>query len=246
MFIRSICFSLVALLFAPIVTAEQKNVDPFEGVNRKIFYFNDSLDRTLLKPVSYGYRHAAPKPVRKGLRNFFSNLGEIKTIANGLLQGKLKQAGSDTGRLLINSTVGIFGFFDVATKIGLDKHNEDFGQTLGKWNVPNGPYIVLPVLGPSTLRDASGRITDSFVDPMTYRPADQATNLSVRAVDGIDTREALLDLEGVVTGDRYIAIRELYLQTRNYQTEDGNVEDDFISDDISEDGFDDEFLDEEF
>ena len=244
-FIFAFLFLIVVTGFSSSVLADQQRVkdpkDPFERFNRVMFGFNEGVDKIVLKPIAKGYRFIAPKPVEKGVSNFFSNLGEVTTIANDLLQLKGKQAVKDTGRLAINSTIGIFGLFDVATKMGLDKNKEDFGQTLGRYNLPQGPYLVLPFLGPSTIKDAGGRVVDVFTNPLTYYPDEKVYNYSLRGMDIVDTRASLLDLEDLLTGDKYNAMKNLYLQSREFATKDGVVEDEF-----TDDGGDGEFMDEEF
>ena len=146
---------LASVLVAQPLWAEElaDERDPWEGLNRKIFAFNDTLDKYALKPIAEGYQWITPDPVEDGVSNVFSNLWELTTIANDLLQFKFGQAASDTGRFLVNSTVGLLGIFDVASHMGLEKHQEDFGQTLGYWGVEPGPYIVAPLFGSFTLRD---------------------------------------------------------------------------------------------
>ncbi|MEX1032730.1 MAG: VacJ family lipoprotein [Cellvibrionaceae bacterium] len=201
--------------------------DPWEGFNRKIHTFNDVTDRWVLKPVATGYTKITPDPVEQGVSNFFGNLLEVRNIFNDVLQWKWKQAGNDTGRLLINSTLGIGGIFDVARHMKLKKsEGEDFGQTLAAWGVGSGPYLVLPFLGPSSLRDTAGLPVDWVVDPI--QEIDHVpTRNSVRAFSYINLRAELLDAEAFISGDRYVFMREAYLQRRNYLVHDGDVEDDF-------------------
>lgn len=199
--------------------------DPLEGFNRAMYTFNDKFDRYLLKPVAKGYRAITPKPVRKSVSNFFSNLHEPMVMLNNLLQGKLGQAASDLGRLLVNSTGGIVGLFDVATKMGLEKHNEDFGQTLAVWGVGDGPYLVLPFFGPSNMRDGPALV----VDWETYPPnhlEDSGTRDKMYVVEVIDKRAQLLDasdiLEQAAGQDPYLFVREASRQSRRNQIYDGN------------------------
>ena len=154
--------------------------DPWEGFNRAVFTFNDTLDFYVLKPVATGYDKAMPDPLQDGVTNFFNNVGEIRTIFNDLLQLKLKQAGLDTTRFIVNTTVGVFGFIDIGSRIGLDRHDEDFGQTLGYWGVGSGPYLVLPLLGPNTLRDSAGFSPDF--------PGLHAGRVNTATVDRASTR----------------------------------------------------------
>ncbi|MCB1646324.1 MAG: VacJ family lipoprotein [Pseudomonadales bacterium] len=202
------------------------NPDPWEKMNRVTHQFNDVADRVVLKPLARGYQKITPDPVEQSVGNFFSNLLEVRNIVNNLLQGKLLDALSDTGRLVINTTLGAGGLFDPAQSLGLEKHNEDFGQTLRTWGVPQGPYLVLPFLGPSTLTDAIGRPANSYLDPVRYlHPVDHRNVLM--GVEIIDQRAGLLSAESVVFGDQYIFFRDAYLQRRDYLAKDGEVVDDF-------------------
>lgn len=160
------------------------------------------------------------------MHNVFGNIGDVGNLANNLLQGKLHNAGVDTGRLIFNTTFGVLGFFDVAKHMGLQKSNEDFGQTLGVWGLESGPYLVIPFLGPSTVRDAAGRVPDSFLTPYPYIDHVPTRNVT-RGVQVVDTRANLLQAERLVSGDKYIFIRNAYLQSREFKVKDGQVEDDF-------------------
>ena len=159
---HKLVLALVALSFAGCATLPGKPDprDPFERFNRSSFAFNDALDRAVAKPVAKAYKKVTPRVVRTGVSNFVSNLGTITTVVNDVLQGKMKQAGHDSGRFLLNSTLGLGGLFDPASAAGLERNNEDFGQTLGKWGVKSGPYLMLPLLGPSTVRDTVARLPD--------------------------------------------------------------------------------------
>lgn len=222
------------LLSINLVHAEE-NRDPFEGVNRSIFAFNDKADQYVLKPLASGYRKITPDPVEEGVSNVFANLFEVTTIANGLLQGKFKQAGSDTGRFLINSTVGLFGIFDVATHLGLEKHDEDFGQTLGYWGVPSGPYIVVPLFGPYTIRSGVGDLIQTETTGYVKQFDHPRSRNQVYALDQIQARAKLLDAEELISGDRYIFIRDAYLQSRDSLVNDGVVEDTFGDESFDDD-----------
>ncbi|MDQ1362733.1 MAG: phospholipid-binding lipoprotein MlaA [Pseudomonadota bacterium] len=210
--------------------------DPLERYNRAVYNFNDTFDQYLLKPVAKGYDKVTPDPVQKGINNFFSNLDDIIVIVNDLLQLKPGQMLADSGRFVINSSLGLFGFIDWASDIGLEKHNEDFGQTLGAWGVAPGPYFMLPFLGPSTIRDTGGLATDSYYfdlqirelengfPPPPRRPESQAWNMTI--LDAIDTRAKLLKSEKILDEaalDPYVFLREAWLQRRNYLVKDGNV-----------------------
>jgi phospholipid-binding lipoprotein MlaA len=207
------------------VSGPPPKADPLESFNRAAFEFNESLDNAVLKPVAQGYVKVAPEFVRSGIGNVFENVSDVATAVNNLLQGKVANAASDTGRVLVNTTLGIFGLWDVASPLGLEKHNEDFGQTLGKWGVGSGPYLVLPLLGPSTVRDGLGRIADSplgywpYVDPV-------GTRNSLYVTDAINTRARLLGAgETLDTAalDKYTFLRDAYLQRRLNQVFDGKV-----------------------
>lgn len=196
--------------------------DPWERFNRVTFRFNDALDRAVLRPVARGYVKVMPRAVRTGVSNFFANLETVPTLLNDVLQGKLRDAGHDTARLLLNSTLGLGGLLDPASAAGLDRNDEDFGQTLGKWGVQSGPYLMLPFLGPSTVRDAFGRIPDRFSDPSQYLE-DDSTRYSLRVLELIDLRAGLLDLDAELeqSADRYAFVRSTWLQRRDYRVLDG-------------------------
>jgi phospholipid-binding lipoprotein MlaA len=215
--------------------AAAPNPDPWESVNRSIYTFNDYADRYFLKPIAKGYDWIAPQFLQDGVHNMFDNVGEVGNILNGLLQAKFGHALNDSGRLLINSTVGLVGFFDVAAHWGLEQHEEDFGQTLGYWGVRPGPFIVVPLLGPRSVRDGFGSVADAYSDPITYLfDNDIPTRNSVLGLRVVDTRAQLLDAEELVSGDRYIFLRDAYLQRREFLVKDGEVEDSFGADDYFE------------
>ncbi|MCK5720444.1 MAG: VacJ family lipoprotein [Thiomargarita sp.] len=228
-------------------TVADADHDPFEKLNRHVFAFNDGIDKIVMKPIAKTYKHVVPTPVNKSVTNFFNNLDDIVVIANDLLQFKFGQAASDTGRFFVNSTVGLLGFIDVASEIGLSKHDEDFGQTLGYWGVNSGPYIVLPILGPSSARDVLGIGADLLFDPTFYYAASPTTDtgqaiLVGEAVKGVDLRSDLLTLEGVLEEaalDKYSYMRDAYLSRRHYLVHDGEIpetdeEDDLFDDDESD------------
>lgn len=219
---------LMAVMSPAMSFAEEQDPDPWEGFNRKVFAFNETLDKYIAKPVAEGYQFITPEPVDQSVSAFFSNLGDVLVIVNDLGQLKFAQAASDTARFLINTTVGFFGFFDVASRIGLEKHNEDFGQTLGFWGVGTGPYLMLPVLGPSTVRDTGGRGLD-WVSGLSYTNAGQnfVQQSGLFVLNSIDARADLIASEGLISGDRYTFIRSFYLQRREYLVSDGAVEDEF-------------------
>jgi len=219
---------IVSFLSVSLIYAEDIN-DPFEDINRITFKFNESIDNNFLKPVALTYSKT-PKPIKKGISNFFDNLEEIETSVNQILQGKPKLAINDFSRFIINSTIGLGGFLDVATKIGLTRHEEEFDQTLALWGVPSGPYIMLPGLGPSTLRDTLARPFSSFLS-VTFHMTESDVNLALKGMDALETRERLLEIESLIYGDRYNFVRDSYVQYMNYEINDGvDVEDEFIDD----------------
>lgn len=200
--------------------------DPWEPVNRAIFTFNDTLDRWALKPLATGYRNLTPDVVEDSVHNVFRNLGEVSNLANNILQFKLHDAGVDTARFFFNTTFGVLGIFDVATKMGLQRNAEDFGQTLGAWGVKSGPYVVLPLLGPSTVRDTVALYPDSFTSQYRYINDVPARN-SIFALNVVDSRASLLIAERLIAGDKYRFVRNAFLQNREFKVLDGNVVDDF-------------------
>lgn len=200
------------------------DADPWQGVNRGIYKFNDTLDRAALKPVAKGYRTITPRWFRTGVGNFFSNLSYPATIVNQLLQGKGKLGLKDTGRFLLNTTVGIGGLLDVATPLGLQSHDEDFGQTLAVWGVKSGPYVNLPFFGPSSVRDAPSRIFDYFLGPLVYMDVPWETEWGLRAFDIVHSRSELLPLDATLQKayDPYAFIRDAWVQQREFAIYDGN------------------------
>jgi phospholipid-binding lipoprotein MlaA len=199
---------------------EQK--DPLESFNRGVFAFNDTLDRAVIKPVAEGYSAITPSPVKNMVNNFFSNLDDVVVTVNDLLQFKFRQAASDGSRVIFNSTFGVLGLFNVTTE--LEKHNEDFGQTLGYWGVSSGPYLILPFFGPSSVRDGSGLYADSFASVIGNTKNVPRRN-SAWLAEGVNTRAGLLEGEKVLDEaiiDRYSFIRDAYLQRRQSLVYDGN------------------------
>jgi phospholipid-binding lipoprotein MlaA len=198
--------------------------DPIEGFNRAMFAFNEGLDTVVIKPVATGYDAVLPTPVRTGVTNFFGNIADLFIGVNNLLQGKPDQAASDIGRVLINSTVGILGIFDVATEAGLEKHEEDFGQTFGRWGVGDGAYVVIPFFGPRTVRDTVGLVLDVKADPVA-NVNDISTRNWLLALRIVDNRADLLPADKVIEEaalDKYSYIRDGYLQRRRNLIHDGN------------------------
>jgi phospholipid-binding lipoprotein MlaA len=217
---------LVAGVTLVPVVAQAADEDPWEGVNRVIYTFNDTLDTYALKPLAQGYDFITPQFLEDGIHNMFNNIGDVRNFANDVLQAKPHAAGVDTARLLLNTTLGVAGFFDVGTKMGLQRNDEDFGQTLGKWGVPSGPYVMLPLFGPSTVRDGLALYPDTYDAPYRYMNDISARN-TIQGVGVVDTRASLLSSEKLITGDKYIFIRNAYLQNREFKVKDGKVKDDF-------------------
>ncbi len=232
----------VALLFVGCAAAPQKPDprDPWERFNRASFAFNDRLDRAVAKPVAKAYKKVTPRFVRTGISNALSNLNSPTTIVNDLLQGKFGQAGRDTGRFLLNSTLGLGGLFDPATSAGLDQNDEDLGQTLGAWGMQSGPYLMIPFLGPSTVRDTFARFPDQLTYPVNYLE-DDSTRIIIRGVEFLDLRAGLLDLDEQLAKsyDRYAFVRNAWLQRREFKVKDGNVaETDLDSEEFQDDAAD--------
>lgn len=212
--------------------------DPWESFNRRVFVFNDTLDRYALKPIAQGYDTITPEPVQTGVGNFFSNLDEVRTIINSGLQWKWANAGVASGRFLLNSTLGVGGLLDPASEMGWNAREEDFGQTLAVWGVGEGPFVVLPLLGGRTLRHAGGLPADMYADPLTYLE-DDATRYGLRFLNLVDYRASVLDQEALIRGDRYSFLRDTYLQRRRFEVNDGQSgEDPFASDDFDFDDAD--------
>ena len=224
-------FLLLLLLSFPIF-GEEIN-DPFEDLNRDIFIFNEKLDEKLLKPAALTYRKVTPQFARTGVTNFFNNLEEIDTTINQVLQGEIKYAFNDASRFVINSTIGLLGLIDVASKMGLERHEEDFGQTLGVWGFNSGPYIMIPFLGPSNPRDLLSRPISSFLSG-TFAMEDNDVKLTLIGIDALETRERLLDAETLIIGDKYIFVKDAYVQSREYEINNGSTENDEFLDDMDD------------
>ena len=224
-------FLLILLLSFPIF-GEEIN-DPFEDLNRDIFIFNEKLDEKLLKPAALTYRKVTPQFARTGVTNFFNNLEEIDTTINQVLQGEIKYAFNDVSRFVINSTIGLLGLIDVASKMGLERHEEDFGQTLGVWGLNSGPYIMIPFLGPSNPRDLLSRPISSFLSG-TFAMEDNDVKLTLIGIDALETRERLLDAETLIIGDKYIFVKDAYVQSREYEINNGSTENDEFLDDMDD------------
>ncbi len=221
--------------FAPVSAAD---IDPWEGFNRAMYSFNTTVDRYTLRPLAKGYTYVTPRFFRRGVSNVFSNIREVPNALNSLLQGRPGRASKDVGRFLINSTLGLVGLFDVAQQMGLPASDgEDFGQTLAAWGVGDGPYVVLPFLGPSTLRDGFALPVDWYSDPRFHIDHVRTENVTL-GLTLLDRRANVLDLERHLTGDHYTFVRDAYLQRRQFLISNGQVEDDF--------GMDDDFGDDDY
>ena len=220
-------FSALILPFGHSQAEEVKDIDPYQDLNRTIHQFNLTLDKYIARPAAVVYTSLTPDPVEKGFANMFANLNEINNVVNDLLQGKFAQAANDSGRFLINTTFGLGGLFEVASPLGLAKgEGEDFAQTLATWGVPEGPFLMLPLLGPSTLRDVPSKFVDSLTNPVS-EISDVSHRNSLRVLSLLSARAELLDYDDVISGDNYTFIRDVYLQRREYLENDGVIEDDF-------------------
>jgi phospholipid-binding lipoprotein MlaA len=201
-------------------------IDPFEPMNRAVFSFNEAADDYVIKPIAEAYKFVLPEFARTGVTNFFSNINDVLIGANNLLQGKPAETANDIGRFLINSTIGVLGLFDVATDMGLDKNREDFGQTLGVWGVPDGPYVMLPFFGASNVRDTVGLVVDIETDFMVNtNKLNSDEKIAVNALRFINRRADLLDAGQLLEDaafDKYSFVRDGYIQRRRNQIHDGN------------------------
>ena len=221
------CVTALLLVAAMSGCASTRNnpADPFEGFNRAVFNFNDGLDRVALKPAATAYKNILPSFAQTGIGNFFGNLADVWTAVNNLLQGKVESGLNDFMRVAVNSTLGFGGLLDIGSEAGLQKHKEDFGQTLGVWGVKSGPYVVLPLLGSSTLRDTLATPIDFAGDPVSYAESSRA-RIAANMVRVIDLRASVLDASSLVEDaaiDRYEFIRDAYLQRRESKIHDGEA-----------------------
>ena len=216
--------TLFLIIFSTTIFSTE--VDPFQEINEKTHNFNLVLDEKLATPVARIYKKVTPDLVEKSITNFTHNIEDLSIAINNILQGKINNGISDLLRFTINSSLGVFGFFDVASNLGFEKHDEDFGQTLATWGVGAGPYIVLPGLGPSNLRDTLSMIPDAFLTPLYVIDHDR-TSYSLTAIDIVETRARYLGLESVVIGDDYLFYRDAYLQSREFDILDGEVSEEF-------------------
>jgi phospholipid-binding lipoprotein MlaA len=223
-----LCVALTLALVGCATTGTLTPGDPLERMNRATYKFNDAIDRALLRPVATGYKKGVPRVVRTGISNVLSNLAFPTTIVNDLLQLKLKDAAIDLGRFVLNSTLGIGGLLDPATHFGIRRNNEDFGQTLGRWGVPAGPYVVLPLIGPSTLRDAPSTLIDAQTDLRVQLDLESEERLALAGLSVVEARAGLLDIDQSIAEayDPYAFVRDAWLQRREYKVRDGAVPDD--------------------
>jgi phospholipid-binding lipoprotein MlaA len=230
---------LAACLAAPTIASAQEaqtdtiapavSTDPWEGFNRGLFGIHQAVDNTVLEPVARGYRAVTPRPLRTGVLNFLRNLKSPVVFANDVLQGEVNRAGNTAGRFAINTTIGVAGIFDPATSMGLERHEEDFGQTLAVWGVPAGPYLFIPLLGPTNVRDGAGRIVDIAFDPLTWADFDDADTVraSRTVIAGIAQREVLIDQIDLLEaqgGDLYITYRSAYEVAREAAIQNGRAD----------------------
>ena len=218
----------MAVMLSGCATTEyvEDERDPWQGFNRSMYSFNDAADRAIFKPVAKGYVAITPKFVRTGVRNFYSNLNDVSVAVNNMLQGKVRDGASDVGRFVVNTTIGILGLFDVASAMGMRKHNEDFGQTLAVWGVGQGPYVVWPFLGPNTVRNTPSLIVDEILlYPPTYIELKTEERIALYLLDKISIRAELLSLEEQtkdISTDKYAFIRDAYLDRREFLIHDGS------------------------
>lgn len=210
-----------------------ENIDPWEPMNRRIFTFNETLDKYILRPTAKGYRAVVPDPAERGVSNFISNVYEFNSIVNSLLQGRPGNALTSAGRFLVNSTMGLAGILDVATPMGIEHSPTDFDQTLYTWGVESGPFVMLPVFGPRTVRSATGYFVDTYTSLPVFLD-DQRYAYLFWTVEAIDIRAQLLKADELVTGDRYIFIRNAYLERRQFILSGEQVEDSFGTDEYEE------------
>jgi len=220
---KQLLISWLLLTFSLVSVAEE--VDPFEETNRVIYEFNEVVDDNLLEPVSRAYQDHMPDFLQNRVSHFFGNLRDVSTLANQILQFKIEQSAITLSRIVVNSTVGLYGLFDIATDISLTTDNEDFGQTLAVWGVEEGPYIMLPLMGPSTLRDGAGLYVDLTSDANLINEMDDLGAISASAMNIVDKRVELLPATDLLdqSDDPYIAMRSSYLQKRKFDIFDGNL-----------------------
>ena len=224
-------FAIHLILFLSIDA--HTNDDPFEDYNRKIWEFNEFLDDNFAKPTAEIYTTVTPDFIEIGITNFFRNLNELDNSANQLLQGRPLLAVNDFSRFFINSTIGLAGFFDVASTLGLDSHDEDFGQTLGSWGVDSGPFLMIPIYGPATPRSLAGRSVSSVLSG-TFAIEETDVRIAVTALDALETIARYLEVETLIIGDRYSFIRDSYMQYLEFESTNGEDQPDEFVDDMED------------
>lgn len=224
----------LALVFTMYSSGVNANVetDPWEGFNRSIYQFNKTVDSAFVKPMAQGYHAVTPDIIETGFHNFFSNLGDVVSLANNLLQFKLDPSLTDFSRIVFNSSFGLAGLIDVATPMGLKSADEDFGQTLGYWGISSGPYLVLPLLGPSSVRDGLAKIPDSNINLWADEVGHIPTRNTGYGVNLLDKRVGLFSAEKLITGDEYSFVRDAYLQQREFEIKDGQMDAKFNQEDF--------------
>lgn len=231
---KQLLMSFLLFFMANTLAFAEEDVDPFEDINRTVYGFNETVDDNLLEPVSRAYKDHVPEVAQDGVSNFFGNLRDVSTLANQILQFKPVESIETLGRILVNSTIGLGGLFDVASDMGLTTDDEDFGQTMGVWGVEEGPYVVLPLLGPSTVRDGAGLFVDTTSDANMIDKTEGIGFISSSAINIIDKRVELLPVTDMLdlSDDPYTMMRSSYLQKRKFDVFDGNLP-------VEEDEFDD-------
>lgn len=224
--------ALVSVVFAVClcllnVSSARAVDDPLEAINRPVFVFNDALDKVALRPLAKGYDFVVPAPAQRGVGNFFANLYDVTSTLNALLQWRWGNAMHNGGRVLVNSTLGVVGLFDVATPLGLQAYRTDFGQTLALWGVPEGPYVMLPLFGPRTFRSGTGTLVDTFALSVPPYVSDNNVRNTIWATELVHGRASILEADELISGDRYIFVRDAYLQQRATLVNDGEIVDEF-------------------
>jgi phospholipid-binding lipoprotein MlaA len=229
--ILTLCLGSSIGLYSSAAVSEVES-DPWEGVNRITYGFNKGVDLVVLRPLAKGYEFVTPDPVEKGVHNFFSNLSDVGSLVNNLLQLKGDASAHDFSRIMLNTTFGLGGILDVATPMGSPKSGEDFGQTLGYWGVGSGPYLVLPFLGPSSVRDGFAKIPDSYTNVWGQAVDHVPTRNTGYGLEVLDARVGLFPLEKLISGDEYSFVRDAYLQRREFSVRDGRMDTGFDASDF--------------
>jgi phospholipid-binding lipoprotein MlaA len=222
-------FTVVAVLLACVCApvAHASNTDPLEPLNRPVFAVNNAFDKVALRPLAQGYDYVMPDPAQRSVSNFFANLYDVTSALNAVLQWRWDGAARSGGRVLVNSTFGLVGLFDVASALEIDPYRTDFGQTLALWGVPEGPYLMLPLFGPRTVRSGIGPLVDTFTLSVPPQLNDRTARNIIWGTELVHGRARLLDTDELITGDRYIFVRDAYLQQRSILVNDGRVVDEF-------------------